>query len=105
MKTPLKRSKVQKMLSNSTVVECAASALTFLAGLPEDFLRFLSAAGAEIEDVRTRAEEPEFLGFVLDFILSDDELAQNFCETENWTAEQLAQARAGLPGGDAPHWV
>lgn len=82
-----------------------ASALVFLAERPEDFQRFLAISGLDLDAVRARAADPEFLGFVLDFLLSDEALAEGFAAQERLTPEKLHAARAALPGGDAPHWL
>lgn len=93
------------MMSLEAAADCGVTALAFLAERPEDFLRFLSATGAEIPEVRARAQDPEFLGFVLDFVLAEEELARGFCETAERSPEDLAQARAALPGGALPNWT
>jgi hypothetical protein len=83
----------------------AQSALIWLAGREEDFARLLSAAGLHANAVRPRAQDPEFLGFVLDFILSDEPLARAFAESARLGPEDALRARAALPGGDAPFWT
>ncbi|MEO1330165.1 MAG: DUF3572 family protein [Pseudomonadota bacterium] len=86
-------------------MEIGQSALVHLAGRPEDLGGFLGASGLDAGAVRERASDPEFLGFVLDYLMSDDALAESFCLAEELSAEQLAAARAALPGGDAPFWL
>lgn len=86
-------------------LEIGAHALTFLAERPEDFLRFLSTSGADLDDVRARAGDAEFLGFALDFVLSEETLAQDFCIAAEASPERVQAARAALPGGDLPHWI
>jgi hypothetical protein len=83
----------------------AQAALIWLAGREEDFGRFLGAAGLDPAEVRPRAADPEFLGFVLDFVLGEETLARAFAETEGLAPEDTLRARAALPGGDAPFWT
>jgi hypothetical protein len=50
----------------------AVQALAWMASNPDLIGRFLAMTGAGPADLRVRAAEPEFLGFVLDFLLSDE---------------------------------
>lgn len=83
----------------------ASEAFLFLAGRESDFGRLLAASGLAPAEVRARAADPEFLGFVLDFVLSEEPLARAFAEAEGLAPEEAMAARARLPGGDAPHWT
>ncbi len=83
----------------------AVQALGFLAGREEALGAFLNAAGAEAGELRARAQEPEFLGFVMDFMLQDEALLMAFCEEAGLPYEAPMRARAALPGGDLPHWT
>ncbi len=80
-------------------------ALVWLAGNDEFLQRFLDAGGVSATDLRQRAQEPEFLGFVLDFLLGDDAMVLAFCDDSNLPPETPMQARAALPGGDLPNWT
>jgi len=83
----------------------AIGVLGWLGGEPEPLGRFLAETGAGPEDLRARAGEPEFLGFVLDHLMADEEALMR-CTAELGTApEAIARPRAGLPGGDLPHWT
>lgn len=66
---------------------------------------FLGASGASADEVKTRAADPEFLGFVLDFLLADEAALLAFCEHNGEKPEAPFQARAALPGGDLPNWT
>jgi hypothetical protein len=83
----------------------AAEALGFLAERREALEAFLAAAGAGPGDLRARAAEPEFLGFVLDFLLQDEPLLIAFCDATRRPYDAPLRARAALPGGEAPHWT
>ena len=85
--------------------ELATDGLIWLAGRPEDMARFLAATGAGLGDLRRRAGEPEFLGFVLDFLLGDEELARDFAQGAGLAPEDALRARMLLPGGALPSWT
>lgn len=83
----------------------ALKALTWLAG-DEDMLRhFCSATGIAPEELRRSPEDPAILAGVLDFITLDDAWVTAFAAAEGVEPGSVAQARAALPGGDAPHWT
>ncbi len=83
----------------------AVEALSWLAGEPDALGAFLAAAGAGPAELRARSAEPEFLGFVLDFLLSDEALLIAFCDAAGRRYEAPMRARALLPGGDLPNWT
>ncbi len=83
----------------------AIGALGWLASDEETLGRFLGATGAAPADLRVRAQEPEFLGFVLDFLLGDERLLFSFCDACGLPYEAPMRARAALPGGDLPNWT
>lgn len=85
--------------------ETAVAALGWIAADAELLGRFLAISGAAPQDIRARAADPEFLGFVLDFVLSDDALVTGFAAVAGLAPEAVARARAGLPGGDLPAWT
>lgn len=80
-------------------------ALGWLAANEELLPVFLGASGASLSDLRDRAQDPDFLGAVLDFLLMDDAWVMAFCESERLPYEKLAEARAALPGGQQMHWT
>lgn len=83
----------------------ALQALEWLAGQDDLLAGFLGASGAALADVPTRAGDPAFLGAVLDFILTDDAWVLGFAAAIAVPPDQVLRARAGLPGGDLPHWT
>ena len=83
----------------------AVEALGWIGKNDELLMRFLGMTGADVGDLRTRAAEPEFLGFILDFILSEDAMVLEFAEYGNRPPEEVIAARAALPGGDVPFWT
>lgn len=79
-------------------------ALIFLAGRPELMEACLWQSGLEASELLARAQEPEFLGFVLDFLLQSDEWVQAFATDAGLRPEDVAGARAALDGG-TPNWT
>jgi len=82
----------------------AIQALSWLASDEDNLGQFLNMTGAAPGDLRARAVEPEFLGFVLDFILRDDETILGFCGAVGAPPEDVQRARAEL-GGGLPNWT
>ncbi|MDJ1007926.1 MAG: DUF3572 domain-containing protein [Paracoccaceae bacterium] len=83
----------------------AIEALGWLAG-EEDLLQvFLGSAGLSSFELRARADDPELLAAVLDFVLMDDGWVQAFAAATDRAPEAALRARAALPGGDLPHWT
>ncbi|MEO1306715.1 MAG: DUF3572 domain-containing protein [Pseudomonadota bacterium] len=83
----------------------ALQALAWLAGEGDLLTVFFNATGSSPDDVKSRAQDPVFLGFVLDFILMDDAWVAGFCDAEHHSYDILARARVALPGGNLPHWT
>ncbi len=83
----------------------AVQALGWLAGSDELFPVFLGATGAAPADLRTAANDPAFLGAVLDFVMMDDEWVIAFCAASDVAPEAVGSARASLPGGGQIHWT
>ncbi|MEL6678258.1 MAG: DUF3572 domain-containing protein [Pseudomonadota bacterium] len=83
----------------------SVSVLGWMATDDERLMAFLGASGASVEDLRTRAQDPDFLGFILDFLLQDEATLIAFCDHEGLDYDAPARARAALPGGDLPHWT
>lgn len=81
------------------------NALGWLIDQEDHLLAFLSMSGAGIDDLRSRVADPEFLGAVMDFILTDDSLVVSFAESQKIKPEMVFEARQALPGGDLPNWT
>lgn len=92
-------------MNRSDAEALAIDALSWLAGRPEALGRFLASTGAGPAELRARATDPAFLGFVVDYMLSDEPLLMQFCADRSFQPEAPMQARAALPGGDLPHWT
>ena len=59
----------------------ALKALEFLANSPDNLGVFLSATGVNGSELLERAEEPAVLAAVVDFMLKDEGLLIEFCDT------------------------
>ena len=76
----------------------ALKALAFLAHSQEEIDRFVALSGVAPADLRDRADEPEILAAVLDFLLTDDTRVTGFCEEAGIDPRELHAARRALPG-------
>jgi hypothetical protein len=74
----------------------ALKALGFLAEAPDALSRFLEQSAVTPAELRARADDPHFLGGVLDFLLSDDEMTERFCAAESIEPQALHLARHRL---------
>jgi hypothetical protein len=92
-------------LSPAAAAEVAVDALIWLAGQPDAFGRFLAETGIDPAALRALAQDPDGLGFVLDFLLRDEALLVAFADASGLDPAVPGRARRGLPGGDAPSWT
>ncbi|MEM8791522.1 MAG: DUF3572 domain-containing protein [Pseudomonadota bacterium] len=92
-------------LPRDTAELLAARVLGWLALDADVTGRFAAMAGADVTELRDRVREPEFLGFVLDFLLSDEQMLLACCEALTVPPDHPMRARAALPGGDLPNWT
>lgn len=83
----------------------AIQALGWLVGDEEMLSVFLGSTGASVDELKTNAHDPVFLGSVLDFILMDDAWVVSFCDRTGLSYDKPMQARAALPGGEAVNWT
>jgi hypothetical protein len=83
----------------------AIDALLWLANNQQSLEMFLNVSGANADDLRVRAQDTEFLAFVLDFFMTSDELIINLSEDLKISPEQLNIARSTLSGGELPNWT
>jgi hypothetical protein len=59
----------------------ALKALEFLANSPDSLGLFMTITGVNADELRARAEEPVVLAGLLDFLLKNEGLLIEFCET------------------------
>lgn len=92
-------------MKRESATEIGQDVLVWLAGRPEDLERLLALSGVDPAGLRAGASDPDFLGFVLDFLLQSDDLVLAFAREAGITPDLPARARAALPGGDVPNWT
>lgn len=92
-------------LARDSAEVLAIEALGWLAATEDLLAVFLGSTGAGVGDVRNRAQDPEFLASVLDFILMDDAWIKEFCNANDYAMDYPLRARAALPGGAAVNWT
>ena len=74
------------------------SYLEFLAENPKSLERFFGESGLSLETIRQEFAKPSFLGFVIDFLLSDESQLLAFCANGTWQPQQILSLRRRLPG-------
>jgi len=79
----------------------AVQAFAYLAGDPDRLGRFLALTGIGPARIRAAAAEPGFFAGVLDHIMSDEALVQEFADRAGVDPATVAQARRILGG---PAW-
>lgn len=88
-------------LSPDAAETLGLQALTWLIGNEDLLPVFLGATGASEDDLREQAQNPEFLGSVLDFLMMNDAWVIAFCDVYSIRYDHPKLARAALPGGGA----
>lgn len=83
----------------------ALQALGWIASEDEVLPVFLTATGANLADLRSRAADPDFLAAVLDFLMQDDRWVVAFCDAQGQPYTAPLAARAALPGGAVTNWT
>ena len=80
-------------------------ALAFVAADEDLLLPFLAQSGLGAGELRDRAEDPDLLGAVVDFLLAEDARVLAFAAAAGIAPAEVPALRAALPGGDVPHWT
>ncbi len=76
----------------------AILALSYLTRDQDRLDRFMGWTGLAIDDLAQAVANPEMLGGVLDYLLSDEQLLLDFAEEAGIAPEEPALARQALPG-------
>ena len=76
----------------------ALKALAFIVNSEETLGRFMALSGLDGASLRARAGEPELHVALLDFLLADEGLVVEFCETASVDARAVHLARYVLGG-------
>lgn len=93
--------KPARELAETLALRC----LAWLAGHEDLLPVFLGSTGASTDDLRSLADDPVFLGSVLDFVMMDDAWVVEFCADQGLPNDSLMQARMALPGGEQVNWT
>jgi hypothetical protein len=80
---------IRERLTQERAETLALAALAYLAGTPDVLGRFLGNSGLEASDLRLRASDPDVLRAVLEFLLTDDALAGDFCRDQGLDPRDL----------------
>lgn len=91
----------QREAAETLALQC----LAWLAGHDHLLDVFMGATGASQQDLRVGAQDVEFLGSLLDFLMQDDAWVMEFCEAHDLSGDAVMQARSALPGGQHMHWT
>ena len=83
----------------------ALHALGWVLGNDELLPVFLGATGSNLDDVKTRAGEAEFLISLMDFVMMDDAWVISMCDDLGWPYTHPNTVRHSLPGGAHVHWT
>ena len=83
----------------------AAQAFSWVADDVERLNAFMAMTGAAPSDIVRNANSPAFLGTVLDYILTEDSLVIEFCDSRKLPYTAPMQARGLLPGGESWNWT
>ena len=78
--------------------EIAVQALSWLAADAERLDRFLSLSGLDHEGIRKAAQEPGFMGAVLEHLCADEESLLIFAAEADLRPDVIAGARESLAG-------
>lgn len=77
----------------------ALNVLGFLAESPQAMERLVIQSGLDLATIRKRAGDRDFLAAVVDFLMTNEELLVDFCETRRIDARRVHMAAHQLGGG------
>ena len=92
-------------MSQDSAETIALQALGWLAANEKLLSVFLGSTGAAGDELRDRANDANFLGSILDFLMMDDAWVVQFCDTAGLSYDKPMLARAALPGGKEVFWT
>lgn len=93
------------MMKPEQAERIALECLAHIVGNEDLCAFFLGSTGANIDDLRSRAGDADFLVSVLAFLTMDDQWVIGFCDNAGYGYETPLQALNALPGGAAFHWT
>ena len=83
----------------------ALKVLGWLVGDAEILPIFMGSSGSSAEDIKARAQDPEFLIAVLDFVMLDDVWVLACCQACSLAPDEMHIARQLLPMGSTVNWT
>jgi hypothetical protein len=92
---PMKR---PSSAARETAEMLAIQAFSFIAEEPERLNGLLSATGLTLDRLRESANQPDFLGGVLEHMLADESLLLAFADSAGIDPAAVARARSALGG-------
>jgi hypothetical protein len=84
-------------------IEIGQDAVGWLLVRPERLVELATASGLALEALPGMLEDPEFLGFALDFVMASDASVLDFAAHAGLRPEEPAAAQAALAG--ASDWA
>lgn len=94
-----------KSMPSESAETLALQGLAWLIGNEDLLPVFLGATGAGEDDIKEQAQNPEFLGSVLDFLMMDDAWIVAFCDEYTIPYDRPMMAHAVLSGHSKMHWT
>lgn len=77
----------------------ALNVLGFLAESPQAMERLTIQSGLDLSTIRKRTADRDFLAAVVDFLMSNEELLVDFCQTRRMDPKDVQLAAHQLGGG------
>lgn len=92
-------------VTHAQAMEIATRALAAIASEPRLAGALLAMSGAEADQIRLAAQQPEFAGFVLDFVMEDDQRVMEIANAAGLTPQEMLAAQAVLNGPGGTYWT
>lgn len=89
-------------MDSDTAQILGMQALSWIATQDDMFSALLTATGASPRDLRTRADDPQFLSDVLDFLMQKDWWAMDFAAQNDLPYNSVVTARVALEPAAIP---
>ena len=86
------------MITTNDAETIALRALTYVVEQDGLLQQLLAQSGMAPSYLQERLHDPDLLGGILDFLLSNETFLVAFCETEKLSPDKLARIRQALPG-------
>lgn len=97
--------KMSTGMSQAAAESFAVEVFTWLAQDSDRIASFLGWSGESPASLRSRLDDPALLLAVIEFLMMDDAMLIEACQTLETSPETPMRARAALPGGAMMHWT